>query len=482
MNPIVGFAPDADPVLPGVLVDCQNLLPCALGMRAAPSEVPVGAEPLPEEVRGSLAAVDLAGSRIAIVGTTGGLYRMNGNTWADVAEGQPIALGSDERWSFAQFANSTVASSLSSGMLIANGTDFAPIPKAPKAKVLIVLKGFVMALNTEDTDYGTAPDRWWCSASLNAADWVPNVATLCTTGRLVESGGAITAGERLGDDVVVYKRRSTFLGRFAGSPEVWNFTHIDGEVGCVGQEAVCNAGRVHYFIGDDDFYTFDGVQVKPLGRGVLRDWYTAKRDPKYVHRSIAFWDKINQLIWFFFPSTRSGGVIDCGVVYHPDTGKWGRIDCNVQSLMRYASPPATFDSGIPGVTTYNTGPSIPYDSPYWIESQELIAGFDRNDVLVTFSGVAAPASFTTGDYGDDEMQSWCDRLTLRFRQSPQEATATGYTKDDSGQSAQQASQTMRRDGFFDLRQRGRWHRFKVDIEGDFTLSGLQPRLKQAGYR
>jgi hypothetical protein len=45
-----------------------------------------------------------------------------------------------------------------------------------------------------------------------------------------------------------------------------------------------------------------------------------------------------------------------------------------------------------------------------------------------------------------------------------------------------ASAAIRDDGAFDMRQRGRWHRFKVDMTGDYTLIGLRPRLKNAGYR
>ena len=41
---------------------------------------------------------------------------------------------------------------------------FAPVAGAPKAKILAVLKGFVMAFNTSDATYGDSPDRWWCSA------------------------------------------------------------------------------------------------------------------------------------------------------------------------------------------------------------------------------------------------------------------------------------------------------------------------------
>lgn len=50
------------------------------------------------------------------------------------------------------------------------------------------------------------------------------------------------------------------MGRFTGPAEVWNFTQVDSDVGCVGMEAVCDTGKAHYFIGDDDIYAFDGVQ------------------------------------------------------------------------------------------------------------------------------------------------------------------------------------------------------------------------------
>jgi hypothetical protein len=482
MKSIVGFAPDADPTLAGVLMDCKNLIPSELGMRPAPQVSKVGVEPTPEDVRGALAAVDLTGNRIAVVGTTAGLYRLNGSIWANITGSTPVALSSDDRWSMAQFANSTLAATLAEGMRISNGGDFSLISGAPKAKLLVVVKGFVMAFNTEDSGFGVSPDRWWCSAYLNVSDWVPNVSTLCTTGRLVESGGEITAAERLGDDVIVYKRRSTYVARYTGPAEVWNFTQVDSDVGCVGQEAVCDTGKLHYFIGDDDIYAFDGVQVQPIGRGVLRDWFVSVRDPKHMHKSMAFWDKQNQLAWFFFPSIDGGGELNSGLVYHPATGKWGRANNYIRALVRYASPAATYDSGSPLVTDYDSGPAISYNSPFWAESQELMAGFDAQNRLVTFAGQAADSSFTTGDFGDEDQHTMCDHVVLRLKTAPTSAVCTGFTKDDGGRDAQQASQAIRDDGAFDMRQRGRWHRFRVDAKGDYVLVGIRPRLKQAGYR
>lgn len=483
MDKIIGFAPDVDPSSPGVLLDCSNLIPDGQGMRPAPSATNVGIDALPDAVRGALAAIKTDGGRVSVVATTTRLYTASGTGWADISgTGAPFTLGMDERWALKQFGDSTLASCISVGMRISNGGAFAAIASAPKAKILVALKGFVMAFNTSDTTYGVAPDRWWCSAYLNASDWTPNVSTQCTTGRLVESGGEITAAERLGDNVVVYKGRSTFIGRYTGPAEVWNFTQVDSDVGCVGMRAVCDTGKVHYFIGLDDIYAFDGVQVSPIGRGVVRDWYVGHRDPRQMHKSIAFWDAQNQLAWFFFPGSVGNGDVDTCLVFHPATGRWGRSDQHVQEIVRYSTPAATYDGGTPLISTFNAGPSISFDSPFWTASQELMSGFDASNRLIVFSGEAGNSSFTTGDYGDEDQLTWCHRLSLRLKRSPDSATATGYTKDDGGGEVVQASTAIRDDGAFDLRQRGRWHRFKVDAVGEYLLIGVRPIIKQAGYR
>ena len=39
MNKLLGFAPDMDPTVPGVITDCTQLIPTERGMTAAPAAV-----------------------------------------------------------------------------------------------------------------------------------------------------------------------------------------------------------------------------------------------------------------------------------------------------------------------------------------------------------------------------------------------------------------------------------------------------------
>jgi len=85
--------------------------------------------------------------------------------------------------------------------------------------------GFVLVGDVSDLtgSFGDQPDGWWCSGLFNQAVWTPSVATQCANGRLVTAPGRITAMRELGDDVVAYKARSMFLGRYVGPPIVWSW-------------------------------------------------------------------------------------------------------------------------------------------------------------------------------------------------------------------------------------------------------------------
>jgi hypothetical protein len=89
---------------------------------------------------------------------------------------------------------------------------------------------------------------------------------------LVSSQGSITAGRRFGSVIVVYKKNSMYLGVYVGPPTVWEFNLIQGDAGALSQEVVVNIGTAenpkHIFMGEDDFYVYDGS--KPIRIGTNR--------------------------------------------------------------------------------------------------------------------------------------------------------------------------------------------------------------------
>lgn len=482
MSQIVGFAPDADPTPPGMIVDCEMLLPYELGMRAAPTPVSVGLPPLSEATRGGYVGMDLLGAKRAIVGTGNALYQAGSASWLNVS-GAAYTLGSDDRWSFAQFGNSMLAATPSYAIQRSTSVAFEAIDGAPRARILVSVKGFVIAFATNDEVYGDSPDRWWCCAWMDETDWTPNIATQCTTARLVESGGPFTAAARFGDDVVAYKRNAMWLGRYVGAPSVFDFIPIASDIGCIGQEAVCDTGSGHVFVGIDDIYLFDGNRPRSIATGACRDWYVAERDPNAATKTRILWDRQYGLAWIFFASIYNNGQIDRGLVYHMRTGRWGRADLPVETAIVYSSPAVTYDDGAALFAgSYDDGPQIAYDSPFWNESQELVAIVDDTHTLKTLSGRPDASSFTTGDFGDEQMYSMCNSLKVRYKQAPDSAIATGFIKNDLGVTVAQAPSAQRDDGAFDMRQTARWHRFRVDQIGPAEVMAIVPTLGRAGTR
>lgn len=481
MIPLVGFAPDADPTTPGVLTDCSQIVPYESGMRTAPGPVSVGLPALAGDARGGIVTRDLSGNRRLIVGTDTKLYEAIGSVWTDISRAGSYTLAIDDRWSFAQFGNSALAATASAVIQRSTGGAFADIAGAPQARMIEQSLGFVLAFATIDGTYGDTPDRWWCCASFDETDWTPAVATQATTGRLVGASGAITAARRFGDDVIAYKSRGIFVGRYQGPPTVWQFTQVSYDIGCVGVDAVVDTPIGHVFVGEDDVYVFDGTVPRSLGNGVIKQWLSTNINPAQRHQTRILWDRATSLIWIYYAATDSS-VVDSCIVFSISTKQWGRADNTCQAVLNFISPTISYDGGTALVTTYDSGPLVPFDSSFWVSGSVLPSIITNDRIVKSLTGEASASNFTTGDYGDDEGQNECTGVRVRFVQSPSTGTMTGYAKNEEGVMASTASSAMKADGKFDLRQSGRFHRFKCDMTGDAKFTAIRPQMQSGGAR
>lgn len=485
MMPLVGFAPDTNPTADGVLTDCTNLVPFEAGFQGAPSPVAVNAATLAAECRGAVVATKLDGSRRIFAGTVDHLYELSGSTWTDRTRTPSIYTGgTDTRWSFCQFGDTTIAANQSDTIQSSSTGAFTDIAGAPKAKVVVsATNNFVIAFNTIDATYGTSPDRWWCCAQNDQTNWTPNVSTSANTGRLVAVEGPIQAALPLGNYVIAYKARGIFLGAYAGSPDVWDWTLVPGgEAGAVGQDAVCDIGGAHFFVGNDNFWFFDGTRPVPVGVGVVRQWFLKNSNPAYRYRTKVTYDRQTSLISISYPSLTSSGTCDARLVYHVGTKMWGRADATVQAPLNFIAPGLTINAMDSLFATINAIPNIPLGSQYWASGGQTAAYFDATNQLVSLTGGSVSSGFTTGDLGDDDGVTLLDKLRVRFTTRPATATATSYFKFSEGDSLQQGAMSSLNDGKFDLRQSGRFHRARVDMTGDHKVTAYAVKLIPAGGR
>jgi len=483
MTPIHGFAPDLEAPTAGVLVDCENLIPYQAGMEGAPSAVtPSNVPVLASDCRGAIVTTKLDGTRRTIAGTATSLYELSSGTWTDVS-GATYSGSTESRWSFTQFGDDTIASNKDNTIQISSAGAFADIAGAPKAEIVYSVGTFVMALNVNDG--AEKVDGWHCCASFDVNDWVEDVATQSNSGRLVSTPGPLTAGLRLGEYAVAYKSRSIYLGQYVGSPAVWDWLLVPGgDAGCVGKEALVDVDGVHFFVGNDNFWMFEGTRPIPIGDNELRQWFFDNSDAANLYKTKCFYERQQNRIWIFYPA-RGSSVCDSAIVYHLKSKQWGRANRTVEALIQFISPIGiTYDTWDTAGATYDTLPDISYDSPYWLSGTAVMSIFNTSHQLQNMSGSSTSSSFTTGDAGDDYLVTLLKEIRLRFAAdgSPTSASVETYHKFVSGDPYEAGvSGTMNR-GKFDVLRSANWHRATVTFTGPVKVTGINPTLEEAGMR
>lgn len=486
MTPLLGFTPDVDPATPGAITDCTQLVPTLKGMKAAPSAASIsnlGA--LPAECRGAAVLQKTSGTRKTYAGTQTRIFELSSSTWS-TASGTYTG-SSENRWCFAQFGDISLATNDSDAIQYATATTFTAIPGAPKARILVSTKDYVVALNTQDataaSTFGDSPDRWWCAAFQDPTSWTINATTQATSGRLIGGGGEITAGKAFGDGLVAYKAREMFLGiPVAPDPAIFQFDRIPGDQGCVGPEAVDDIGGAHIFVGDDNIWMYDGSRPFSIANDRVRQWFFDNLSSSLRYRTIVVYERANERVWFFYPSTAATGNPDSALVYHLASKKWGRANRTIQAAFGYVSGGITWNTFDTIGATWDSLPSIPWDSQSLQSSGRALGIFDASNNLKTMTGAAENSGLTTGDFGADDYATFVSRIRARFQTEPTSATVSGFLKTGAGTALTSAGSGTLAASKFDIRQSGKWHRFAFSFVGDMEISAVASEARKAGGR
>ncbi len=480
MTAFLGFSPDLDPATEGCITDCARLIPNTKGMQSAPSLVSAGFAALGSAVKGFAVVRKLDNSKRVLVGTASNLYEASSLTWSSVASG--FTVGTDNRWRFAQYGNLSVASNKDTAIQGSSSGAFSALTGAPKAAIVETINNQIMALNTNDAGYGDSPERWWCCAIGDENDWTPAAATQCATGQLLDAPGPITAGRRLGDIMVAYKDRSMFVGQYVGVPLIWNWQHLPGDIGTPCQEATVTTGTAHYFVGPDDFYIFDGSRATPL-QSPLRQWFFDNLDQQYAFKIVSAYDSINGRVFWWFASRSGGGVIDKGICLHLQSGKWGRLDENIEAAAEYFAPGIIYNDLGTSYATYDDLPTtISYDSPFWNAGNSALAVFKTDHIAYTYTGTPGASSLTTGLLGDGISFSTLKGVRPRFIVSPTTTDMEHFYSDlQSDSMIVGATAAYSNQGNYDILWSARWHKVKLNFTGAQTLAGADYDLENGGW-
>lgn len=478
MIPLTGFMPDADPTTPGVITDCTNIIPTLKGMKAAPSAT-ASTDALGSEARSGAVVRLLDDSFRVFAATQTDLYELtSGTTWTD-RYATTLTGSSTSFHSFCQFGDVTIAVNLVDSTLKSTGSGvaFTALAGAPKAKFCESVAGFVMMAYYND---GSAyNDGWFCSGYQDYTTWTPSVTTQCASGRLYDTPGPITGLKKLGQNAVIFKNRSMYLGQYIGPPIIWSWTLVSDSIGAPSQGAVVSINTALAWVGENDFYMFDGSQPVSIGDGI-KEWFFNDVTNQYRYKITGVHDWANSCIHWYYPSAASTTIDSC-VIYNYKTGKWSRANRSIECALDYI-----ISSGGGSTTTYD-GASGTFDATTDVfDASSLgtysraVAVFNTSHVLCTLTGAATSSSITTGDIGDDQEVTTITRVLPRWVTSPESASLTNFHRMTLGDTLTTDTTTTMSTNRFDVIRSSRWHRFTLNMTGDAEIMGADIQTTSGG--
>lgn len=520
--PMLGFAPDLDPnILPqqpqGMWVDCDGWYPTERGFARVPSAL--GAYPaLPERVTpfddgsvyGAYVARFLNGDTRLIVGTKTKLYTGTGGAYTDASPLTDYQTQPFQRWRFCMFGDDCIAVNGRDvpQIITQSGTEFAALAGLPPiAKVCASVNaggsaGFVFMLNLWSSIVGNTlkTNQWWCSAIGNDTSWTPDIATQSANGYLDETEGEITGARANGRNLIVYKKRATYLFEYLGGGTVWSPRLISTQAGALSHEAIIDLGDMHACMGFDGFYLVDaGGAPRLIDNCPLRKFvFKTDLNRNFEQYVWGHYDWSLQVATWYYPSNdvdpdgSDPQVCDTWVKWHPPSGKWTYGKTSIQALLTNdlpASPGLTYGELGTIFPTWGSADGIPWNSVTLSGSSDVVPAIVGDDhILATLTGQpAAGAFFKLGTFGDGQNYYIVRRMRPRFSAYPEDdGTYLESGERENLGDTETAGDTTYLDqdnGFFDVIANARFHDWRITVpEGECEIMGVDLDVIPAGER
>lgn len=407
MGGLISFAewrPDLPDLGAGATV-ATNVFPGPTSYRQVLSFVNTITE-LSERVQGATSARAADGITYNYAGTATKLYELSAAsaTWVD-RSGSTYSCGDVEFWQFAKFGNYMVAANIDDPIqytTIGAGANFANLSaSAPQCRHMAVVRDFLITGNTWDATDGFKPSRLWWPAADDITNW-PTPGS--TTAANVQSdyqdlaeGGSIT-GITGGQSGVVVCERSVYTINYIGSPLVFDIQRVEKERGSLYAGSVIGDGRYTYFLGNDGFFRFDGLQLTPIGADKVDNWFISDLAPNTYPRICAALDPVNKLIlWAYASLNSAAGTPDKIICYHTPTGRWSIIEQAVEWLASISYTLGYTLDGLDEVSASLDALAFSLDSYVWQGGTGILGAFDTSHRFGYFNGSAMTATLTTGE-------------------------------------------------------------------------------------
>lgn len=449
--------------------------------------------------RGGIAITDPAGNPYNFAGTDTKLYRLFDSTFdASRATGGMYNATEDTRWEFVNFGNVVVAvnpNDDSQYYTLGTSTAFDQLgnttSSAPRAAHAGVVGSFLMLGNTFDTVNGLAENAIHWSAIADPFNWPTlgsDAAVAVQSDRQVleGDGGAVQAVATGSEVGAIFQERAIWRADYRGGDVVFQLNKVDPLRGLLIPGLAVPFGRQVFYLAEDGFYLFDYSSSQPIGRDRVNKTFFADLDSAYLDRVSAVADSDNQRIWISYPgSGNTSGMPNKLLIYDWGLNRWSHGELDMELLVESIGSGVTLDSA--GTTAdpdaVDTAGLSSFDTRVAGYGARGLGAYDSSFRLSDFSGTALDAVLETGRRemtpGYRSMVSSARPLVESVEPTIQVAGISRSTASTTFGDAR----TVDLNGLCALRNDGRFHAFRVNLDGGFTNAvGLDVNFQRSASR
>ena len=482
--PVGEWIPDASALgNPGSIV-IRNAVPGPNSYQPFRAHTPVTVA-LDSRPLGGISVRDKANNVFNYVGSQEALYVQLGASWTDVSRYGGYTTLDGEAWEFVQWKNRVLATNFNDWpqFIDLGGAEFDDLTSDLRGRHIAVVRDHVVFGNTWDSVDGEVPDRVRWSAFNDETDYTVDPAT-GSDFRDLKAGGWI---QRIvgGEFGVIVSERSTFRMTWVGAPVWFQIDEVLPGVGAISPGTVVNLSGTVFFWSEQGIIALtNGTGVAFPGAGKVDRFIKNDLDEAYRHRITGVADaRSNRVMWAYPGSGNTGGRPNRIIVYDVSLNRWSLIETEIELLWRASTPGRNLDE----ITeTLEELGNISLDSPIFVGGTPNLAAFNADYEHGFFEGQIMTAVIDT-----KETEIHAGRMTQlnAFRPVVDGGTvrarvATRNRQTDSPVFGDFLTQTA--SGRFTTRANARYHRFRLEISGDWRDAiGVQiepNEARRAGFR
>lgn len=342
----------------------------------------------PEECRGAYMMVSRLGQLQLFTTTVTNIYVRESGAFTSLWAGGPV----DDNYyhfRFIEFGDNLIVIHPQNNTLYTNTATLSPMVElgvgnpAPQSVCGARVGDFVVLGNlTVDWDDGNSyqPQRIrWSPFNNPNGDWTTDPATQADFQDMPSEGGAVMAiiGREVG---TIFQERMISRMRYVGLPNVFEIETIEAVRGALCTGGVVNVGSIAFFIAEDGFFLWNGVNSVPISDNKVSRYFFDKLVYEWKDKIVGALDDMNSCVWWAFPTISD--ELDEIIIYSYKDGRWSHVIKRVEYLLSVYKLPDD-------------------DIAVFRPTQHQMAGFvDRGGGVhgyVTFTGPAVEATLDTGD-------------------------------------------------------------------------------------